>query len=57
MKKRKRKERWSPADYTRACISCGTKPTIRETEMCAACTFGEAEAQVEFVEDGGHWIT
>ncbi len=31
------------------CLTCETFPYLEATGMCAACTFGEAEAQVEML--------
>lgn len=31
------------------CLCCETFPYLEATGMCAACTFGEAEAQVEML--------
>ncbi len=37
------------ADWETECDCCGQVPTIRDVGMCAACTFGEADAQQELI--------
>lgn len=38
------------ANWKLECDCCGQVPTIEGLEMCAVCTFGEAEAQQELIE-------
>ncbi|GEM_PF-3976026 len=40
------------ADWEHECEVCGQVPSIKETGMCAVCTFGEADAQFELIENG-----
>lgn len=47
--------KWVDADWAHPCISCGAVPTMPETEMCGACTFGEADAYTDLVIAGGYW--
>ena len=35
--------------WDQECIVCGQSPTVRATEMCGPCTFGEADTV------GGNW--
>jgi len=46
---------WHDADWGHECESCHCVPIMTDTGMCAACTFGEAQAQTELVVDGGYW--
>lgn len=34
------------------CMCCGQFPYYKDLGMCAVCTFGEAEAQIELIENG-----
>lgn len=34
------------------CMCCGQFPYYKDIGMCAVCTFGEAEAQIELIENG-----
>lgn len=36
-------------NYETACCVCGQKPTVRDTELCGPCCFGEADTA------GGNW--
>lgn len=45
----------SRADYTfkdGGCITCDQQPTLKDTGMCAVCTFGEADSMWEWLDDG-----
>jgi hypothetical protein len=46
---------WVPVSWTRKCIVCGQVPTMPETEMCGACTCGDASVHLDLIEEGGYW--
>lgn len=39
-------------DWSQECEVCGQVPIIPMTGMCAVCTYGEADAQFELIENG-----
>jgi len=49
VKKIRQTEIMAEKDWKTKCIVCGQVPTMRATEMCGPCTFGEAETI------GGNW--
>lgn len=47
MKKKTR----NPYTFRHECDSCGAKPVLRATGMCAVCTYGEADSYWDWVNE------
>lgn len=46
-----RKKARNPYTFRHECDSCGAKPVLRDTGMCAVCTYGEADSCWDWIDE------